>query len=523
MVHLGFLIGSVSLASAVLGTAAVADDIFDIVRLTDLLARLGDDAPTGAGVIVGQIEAGDGTNYGPNQGAFQFEGKTFTAMSGPPGTSGHATTVGKMMYGNTLSIAGDVMDIYLYEAGGWLSDDYLKTGSAAAPLATPGGIKLFNNSWIGSMGASTNNALRRADFVATRDELIITNGVNNGGDPQQPLVSHMYNGIAVGLRDGTHTSTNTLAGYDGPGRMKPEIVTPQDYTSFGTPILNAGGSLLVETARTWPGLDTNPNAERTDVIKAALLAGATHEDLHDGEWSNNPFTSGPDRGWTKKPIDNVVGVGTLNINASHMILTGGEQDGAAAPPVSVNTTWAGWDLTSLGVDESSFYRVKIHQYADEVSVLATFNRWTAMPFGDSDWETANFNLFLWRVDSQGDLVTLLGDDGLPYFAAGNVVSHSGLDNVEHLYITGLEPGQYVIELARVDGHIDFPLWDAAIAWLLPEAPDIPEDINGDGVVDVLDLLLLLGAWGDCPDCPEDINGDGVVDVLDLLLLLAAWG
>lgn len=51
------------------------------------------------------------------------------------------------------------------------------------------------------------------------------------------------------------------------------------------------------------------------------------------------------------------------------------------------------------------------------------------------------------------------------------------------------------------------------------------DINGDGVVDVSDLLLLLSAWGGCPSasCPADLNGDGVVDVSDLLLLFANWG
>jgi hypothetical protein len=52
------------------------------------------------------------------------------------------------------------------------------------------------------------------------------------------------------------------------------------------------------------------------------------------------------------------------------------------------------------------------------------------------------------------------------------------------------------------------------------------DINGDGVVDVSDLLALLAAWGPCADpnnCPADINGDGVVDVTDLLALLSAWG
>lgn len=53
----------------------------------------------------------------------------------------------------------------------------------------------------------------------------------------------------------------------------------------------------------------------------------------------------------------------------------------------------------------------------------------------------------------------------------------------------------------------------------------PVDLNCDGVVDVLDLLILLGAWGPCGkgDCIADINMDGVVDVLDLLMLLGSWG
>jgi len=54
-------------------------------------------------------------------------------------------------------------------------------------------------------------------------------------------------------------------------------------------------------------------------------------------------------------------------------------------------------------------------------------------------------------------------------------------------------------------------------------PDCPADITGDGVVDVLDLLAVLAAWGDCPGCIEDITGDDVVDVLDLLEVLASWG
>lgn len=49
------------------------------------------------------------------------------------------------------------------------------------------------------------------------------------------------------------------------------------------------------------------------------------------------------------------------------------------------------------------------------------------------------------------------------------------------------------------------------------------DLNGDAVVDVSDLLILLGMWGECSGCLGDLNGDGAVDVSDLLILLGNWG
>lgn len=50
------------------------------------------------------------------------------------------------------------------------------------------------------------------------------------------------------------------------------------------------------------------------------------------------------------------------------------------------------------------------------------------------------------------------------------------------------------------------------------------DTNGDGSVDVVDILNLLAAWGNCNgDCPGDLNGDGLVDVIDLLAMLGEWG
>ncbi len=49
------------------------------------------------------------------------------------------------------------------------------------------------------------------------------------------------------------------------------------------------------------------------------------------------------------------------------------------------------------------------------------------------------------------------------------------------------------------------------------------DLDGDGAVNVVDLLLLLGDFGTCDGSPADIDGDGCVTVLDLLVLLGNFG
>jgi hypothetical protein len=56
----------------------------------------------------------------------------------------------------------------------------------------------------------------------------------------------------------------------------------------------------------------------------------------------------------------------------------------------------------------------------------------------------------------------------------------------------------------------------------------PGDINGDGRVDVSDLLLLAMAFGSLSGDPNynpacDFNADGAVDVSDLLIMASNWG
>ncbi len=53
------------------------------------------------------------------------------------------------------------------------------------------------------------------------------------------------------------------------------------------------------------------------------------------------------------------------------------------------------------------------------------------------------------------------------------------------------------------------------------------DLDNDGVVGIVDFLMLLAAWGPCPDpcppsCPADLDGDCVVGIIDFLALLGNW-
>ena len=56
-----------------------------------------------------------------------------------------------------------------------------------------------------------------------------------------------------------------------------------------------------------------------------------------------------------------------------------------------------------------------------------------------------------------------------------------------------------------------------------ESPQLTGDINGDGVVNILDLVLVAGRFGQSGQSSADVNGDGIVNILDLVLVAGAFG
>ena len=68
-------------------------------------------------------------------------------------------------------------------------------------------------------------------------------------------------------------------------------------------------------------------------------------------------------------------------------------------------------------------------------------------------------------------------------------------------------------------------WDGtALLWDIPSIPtqQVKGDVNGDGVVNIQDLVLVAGRFGQTGQNDADINGDGVVNILDLVLVAGAF-
>ena len=65
--------------------------------------------------------------------------------------------------------------------------------------------------------------------------------------------------------------------------------------------------------------------------------------------------------------------------------------------------------------------------------------------------------------------------------------------------------------------------NTAIIEMFPEPPRRKEDVNGDGEVNILDLVAVAAKFGEKEAGNADVNGDGVVDIRDLVLVAGALG
>jgi hypothetical protein len=308
--------------------SAAADWKLDI-GYTALQAELGSALPTGAGVKVTQVEAAGK----PDPLNAQFTGDTFTDKSPSLTIDGHATGVGQIFYGHSSSLAPGITQINCYTNVDWL---YYFLNGPGVPLVS--NSRVANHSWVGSSSPGTVvSMLSRLDWVVNRDEYIQVVAMNNGS-VNVPYMGTSFNAIAVGLSNGTAArgsyplATTPTTPYALTGRTRPDLVAPDFYTSSATPMVASAAAVLVaEGHQAGTTLSTDPvatfttnrngdtiyNSERSEVVKAALMAGASRNAT---QLATTYAVN------TANGLNSVYGAGQLNINNSYHIIAAGEQN-----------------------------------------------------------------------------------------------------------------------------------------------------------------------------------------------------
>ena len=446
-----------------------------------------------------------------------FAGKSLNNLSGAPEGvySGHATNVGRLFYGAPSSMAPGIMEIDVYYAGHWLQTDFLNAGYSQQPSVT--GCRLANHSWVGGAldtPEETSEVLRRLDWAVDRDEYIQTVGLTNNPNLTRPLLAAAFNVISAGRADGSHSwGCSAVDEIYTADRVRPDLVVPRTTTSAATPIVAAAAALLAQAGHDDPLLSTDPvetyitnrsgaivyNAERAEVIRAALAAGADRFTANTTDADIVDYRLAPEN-CSDNGLDIRYGAGQLNICESYWIIAAGEQN-SLEDGGSGAVAGAGFDYDpefggASGCNQTATYTLT----AD-----ASHNLLTAA--------------LVWHIKIDGgisavfDGTAVLHDLNLELYdlMAGETVAQSaGCDNnSEHLWVT-LTPGHtYEMRVLRASGAEDFA-WDYALAWTTRA------DADGDLIPDELDNCPQTAnrqqidsdadGYGNVCDCDLDNNG-----------------
>ncbi|MDE0314736.1 MAG: TonB family protein [Candidatus Poribacteria bacterium] len=126
-------------------------------------------------------------------------------------------------------------------------------------------------------------------------------------------------------------------------------------------------------------------------------------------------------------------------------------------------------------------------------------------------------LTLWTTGTLDTIGTLQNSEGTTL--ATNDDANVDTDEFNFRIAHDVEPGTYYIKVESYESATG----DYTISAAFTAAPTLSVDVNGDGVVDVLDLVLVAANFGrsDATPAHGDVNGDGVVNREDILAVLDA--
>jgi hypothetical protein len=392
----------------------------DVIGLTGLQAR--DASLTGSGVIVAQVESGpnplqfevDPGTAGQPVRLFSYRSTIGGAATFPNAVgseSSHAGQVAQSLYGQGSGVAAGLRHVGNYET------DYF-FATVIEPLV-PLTARVFNQSFeFGSHDAAQDQAYD--DYIA-EFHTVVASGAGNGGTVLTP--ADCYNGLGVAAYGGSSS-----VGPSADGRCKPDITAPAGATSFSTPLVSGAAAILIQGGRREGANAAAAVDSRT--VKALLLNGA----VKPPGWSHTAAV----------PLDYTYGAGVLNISNAYADLAGGRHGPVAIgysrarqhPPLAggpATPAERGWDYR--GISSNAIYEGIGHYRiaTGSAGALAATLVWNK---GYKATAINRLELYCYAADG-----TLLAS------------SLSAADNVQHIYLTGLAPGTYELEVVKIAGPL----------------------------------------------------------------------
>ncbi len=389
-----------------------------------LLEHYGDALPQNGNLTVAMVEAMRHGLWAPNQADSNLHGTTINyGLFETKGNSTHATEVAKRFFGLESPLAG-ISEAIVFEANAWLF--LVVENGAKAPLDLK--IDLINHSWISNTEFNSTNITKRIDYMIDALDVFQVVGIDNAsGFPT--LLANSFNALVVGISSGNHSEGGTII--EEIGRLKPDIVADETYTSYATPNVSSITGLLMSKAKEEPGLS---NALKTEAMKAILMAGARKTEF--ANWEHSP----------NQPLDSKYGAGEVDIYRSFDILVSGE----SKPNSPNNAQEKGWDFNQTESQNPIYFFQVPEGKKGNLSAILTWHRKIATV--GEDWtqvngQLANLDLRLWRSEMEGEGLDLIYE------------SKSDIDNVEHIYEESLPSGLYYLEVETNHEQVEY-----GIAW-----------------------------------------------------------
>jgi len=123
----------------------------------------------------------------------------------------------------------------------------------------------------------------------------------------------------------------------------------------------------------------------------------------------------------------------------------------------------------------------------------------------------------------------LGDIGGPYEPSPPIINRGGTSYIEPISLYGFDvvtmpAGRWRIYMYSTHQAMDTKEgFSHSFARTTHTATYVPlGDVDGNGEVNIIDLLAVLADWGECGNCQSDLDADGQVEIEDLLQILADW-